>query len=137
MKQYTAHCIDGGIFCRDVKVTVDERLERMPSAQAGIINHVDTFDADGHYKRVPGKTLVSYETVAATLTADGILTIDCLCSVTTRKHVSAFLKQFCPAYSYYDAKAAFNGGYMIDVTTGAHISIETGEILNPDAVPAA
>jgi len=134
MKKYTAHCIDGGIFERDVIVTVDEKLEHMPYAQAGIINHVDKIDANGRYYKVPGKTLISYETVAATLTYDGILTIDCLCSVSTRKHVSAFLKQFCPAYHYYDAKAALNGGYSIDITTGAHIDNETGEITNIEHV---
>ena len=130
MKQYTAHCIDGGIFCRDVKVTVDERLEHMPYAQAGIINHVDKVNADGRYYRVPGHTLISYETVAATLNYDGILTINCLCSVTTRNHVAAFLKQFCPNVSYYDAKRAFNGNYSIDVTTFDGIDNDTGEIIS-------
>ena len=130
MTSYKARCIDGGIYERTVTVTVDRRLETMPSAQAGIIYHIDDTDANGRYFRRPGVTLISYETAAATLSYDGILTVDCLCSVTTRRHVSAFLREYCPGITYQDAKAAHAGGYSIDITTGDHIDLKTGEIIS-------
>ena len=121
---YNARCLNG-IFERIERVYVDRRLLYMPAAQAGIINHVDTFNGPR-----PGYTLMSYATPAATLSDTGILTVDCLCSASTRRHVSAFLKEFCPHISYYDAKAAYNGGYSIDVNTGDHIDNTTGEVLS-------
>ena len=130
MTSYKARCIDGGIYERTVRVTVDRRLKTMPSAQAGIIDHIDDIDANGRYYKRPGITLISYETPAATLSYDGILTISCLCSATTRRHVSAFLREYCPGITYQDAKAAHAGGYSIDITTGDHIDITTGEIIS-------
>ena len=131
MTTYKARCING--YRETIRtVTVDRRLSAMPSAQAGIIDHVDTYDNAHHYRgRIPGHTLISYDTIAATLTADGILTVSCLCSVSTRKHVSAFLREFCPSICYQDAKAALNGNYSINIYTGDHIAHDTGEILNP------
>lgn len=130
MTTYKARCING--YYESIRtVTVDRRLATMPSAQAGIIDHVDIYDGKRFICHVPGHTLISYDTIAATLTASGTLTISCLCSVSTRKHVSAFLREYCPEISYQDAKAAYNGNYSIDINTGDHIDTDTGEILNP------
>ena len=136
MTTYKARCIDG-YFEHIRTVTVDRRLSTMPSAQAGIIDHIDAVNALGRYEKRPGVTLMSYATPAATLTAGGILTIDCMCSASTRRHVSAFLREFAPAISYHDAKAAHLGGYSIDIHTGDHIDLETGEILNANREEAA
>lgn len=123
--KYVAHELIGGYWTREVNVWVDRRLSAMPYAQAGVVLR------DGK------AVLMSYSTEAATLnTVEGWLTIDCMCSATTRRHVSAFLKEYCPAVSYYDAKAAFNGKYAINVYTGDHMDRETGEILNADQLTA-
>lgn len=135
---YKARCIYGGMFERIIPVTVDRRLQTMPAAQAGIIDGIIMYDQITHRAhKAPGVTLMSYATPAATLTAGGILTIDCLCSASTRRHVSAFLREFAPAISYQDAKAAHIGGYSIDITTGDHIDRETGEIINANREEAA
>lgn len=97
MTTYKARCIDGGIYEYIRIVTVDHRLQTMPSAQAGVIDHIDGTDARGRYQRREGWTLMSYATPAATLTASGLLTVDCLCSTSTRRHVSAFLREYAPA----------------------------------------
>lgn len=124
MKKFVAHEING-YWARDIDVWVDRKLSTMPYAQAGVVLR------DGK------AVLMSYSTEAATLnTVEGWLTIDCMCSATTRRHVSAFLKEYCPAVSYYDAKAAFNGKYAINVYTGDHMDRETGEILNADQLTA-
>lgn len=130
MTTYKARCIDG-YYERIRTVTVDARLKHMPYAQAGIINHVDAYDGHRFTGRIPGHTLISYDTIAATLTASGTLTISCLCSVSTRKHVSAFLREYCPGITYQDAKAAYSGNYSININTGDHIDNDTGEILDP------
>lgn len=124
MMKFVAHEING-CWAGDIDVWVDHRLETMPYAQAGVILR-------------NGKViLMSYSTEAATLdTIEGWLTIDCLCSATTRRHVSAFLREYCPAVSYYDAKAAFAGGYAINVYTGEQMDRATGEILNADQLTA-
>lgn len=133
MTTYKARCIDGGIYEYIQTVTVDHRLQTMPSAQAGILDHIDGTDAHGRYQRREGWTLMSYATPAATLTASGMLTVDCLCSASTRRHVSAFLREYAPGITYQAAKAAHMGGYSIDIHTGDHINTETGEIIETEA----
>lgn len=130
---YKARCIDGGIYEYIREITVDRKLSAMPYAQAGIIDHIDGTDARGRYQRREGWTLMSYATPAATLTAAGLLTVDCLCSNSTRRHVSAFLREFAPGVSYQQAKAAHLGGYSIDIHTGDHVNTETGEIIEEAA----
>lgn len=62
--------------------------------------------------------LVSYETVAATIDADGWLTISCLCSNTTRTHVSKFLEEYCPNVPYKMARRIYEKGMSVNVDTG-------------------
>lgn len=84
-----------------------KKLTAMPYAQA----HIE-IDEDGN------TALFSYVTRVATLTAEGWLTVYGLYSVTTRKHISAFCKEYCGVLTYQNAKAAYEGNYSINVYTG-------------------
>lgn len=91
MTSYTAHCVYG-YYGKDVRVTVDRWLENMPYAQAGIRDYM--FD-DGPYS-----VLVSYETDAAWIDGEGRLTVTGLYSMSTRKHIMAFVRQICRERGY-------------------------------------
>ena len=83
-----------------------KKLTAMPYAQA----HIEIDNENN-------KTLFSYVTRVAELTNDGWLTIYGLYSMTTRKHISAFMSEYTNL-DYYTAKAAYEGGYRINVETG-------------------
>ena len=83
-----------------------KKLTAMPYAQAHI--EID----DDH-----NKTLFSYVTRVAELTSDGWLTVYGLHSMTTRKHIGAFMREYTNL-DYYTAKAAYEGNYRINVETG-------------------
>ena len=83
-----------------------KKLIALPYAQA----HVEI--DDNH-----NKTLFSYVTRVAELTDDGWLTIYGLYSMTTRKHISAFMREYTNL-DYASAKAAYEGGYSINIFTG-------------------
>ena len=101
MVRYTAH-EQYGVFCYENVVTVDKRLKYQPYAQAGIrFNNGIT-------------ELISYTTVVLILDENGILKCTGLYSMTTRKHISSFLKEFCPNISFQDVKYAYNNGFDID-----------------------
>lgn len=58
------------------------KLKRMPYANAKVIE-------------TPNETrLQSYETIVATLSNDGWLSVNGLYSMTTRKHISAFVREY-------------------------------------------
>lgn len=82
------------------------KLKAMPYAQAYI-----EINANGD------KELFSYVTRVATLTADGWLTVYGLYSMTTRKHISAFMREYT-TLDYASARAAYEGDYSINVYTG-------------------
>lgn len=83
-----------------------EKLAFMPYANAYvIINDENT------------KILISYTTEVCSLTSDGWFSITGLYSATTRKHISAFMKEYTD-YGYYTAKEAYEGGYDINLYTG-------------------
>jgi len=103
MKKYTVR--ENEFSARVHTVICDRALDRMPYAQAGV------------NARGGAVILVSYDTVAADI-ENGFLTVSCLCSVTTRKHVSAFLKEYAPRLSYCDAKRAFQASKPINIETG-------------------
>lgn len=87
-------------------MTTIKKLTAMPYAQAHVeIDHEGTI------------TLFSYVTRVATLTADGWLTIYGLHSMTTRKHIGAFMKEYTD-FDYHFAKAAYEGGYSINIKSG-------------------
>lgn len=88
------------------------KLSAMPYAQA----HIEISD-EGVI------TLFSYVTRVAEIDADGFLTVFGLYSMTTRKHISAFVKEYTPCFDYQSAKACYEGGYKINIETGEVISL--------------
>ena len=84
-----------------------KKLTAMPYAQAHI--EIDN-DRNTH--------LFSYVTLVATVSNDGWLTVYGLHSMTTRKHISAFMKEYCGFLRYDDAKAAYEDNYRINIYTG-------------------
>lgn len=81
-------------------------LSSMPYAQAHV--HITP---DGYIY------LISYATTAATITPDGILTIHGLYSPTTKRHIGAFMKEYCHL-DYQTAKFLYENGVSLDIETG-------------------
>ena len=86
-------------------MTTIRKLEKMPYAQA----HVEINEN--------GAFLFSYNTLAAAVSADGWLSVYCLCSQTTRRHVSAFLAEYAQE-SYATGKQLFTNGMRMSLLTG-------------------
>ena len=84
-----------------------KKLTAMPYAQA----HIE-IDNDGNTH------LFSYVTLVATITNEGWLTVYGLHSMTTRKHISAFMKEYGGVLRYDSAKAAYEDNYRINIHTG-------------------
>lgn len=83
-----------------------KKLSKMPYAQA----HVE-IDDNGNI------TLFSYVTRVATLTADGWLTIHGLYSMTTRKHISAFMHEYCQPFDYQTTKKICEEKLRLNIDT--------------------
>ena len=83
-----------------------KKLSAMPYAQA----HIE-IDEEGNI------SLFSYVTRVATFSNDKFLTVYGLYSQTTRKHISAFCKEYCNT-TYANAKAAYEGKYSYNTETG-------------------
>lgn len=94
------------------------KLSAMPYAQA----HVEIDEGNGAH-------LFSYVTRVADLDSEGWLTIYGLYSMTTRKHISAFLREYCPAIDFQTAKQVYNDGYRINVHTGEIVPVDEGNEL--------
>ena len=60
--------------------------------------------------------LWSYRTLVAKVENDW-LTINGLYSMTTRRHISYFVNEYCNC-SYQTAKQLYEDGYKMDITTG-------------------
>ena len=84
-------------------------LKSMPYAQAKV------------YETTRGFILVSYVTTVAEI-EDGWLTIYGLYSKTTRRHISAFVKEYC-GMDYYTAKQLYYDGMKINLETGEVVKI--------------
>jgi hypothetical protein len=85
-----------------------KKLTAMPYAQA----HIEIDNENNIH-------LFSYVTLVATITPDGWLTVNGLYSMTTRKHISAFMKEYGGGVlDYQSAKSAYEGGYRINKFTG-------------------
>lgn len=82
------------------------KLSSMPYAKANVLR----FNSGA-------AELVSYNTTAAILDADGWLVITCLCSATTRRHVGAFMKEYCNS-DYQMAKALYKDDLTMNIYTG-------------------
>lgn len=63
------------------------------------------------------KSLVSYSTTVAEIDKDGWLVVYGLYSITTRKHISAFMSEYT-SMDYYDAKKSYCNNYKINIYTG-------------------
>ena len=61
-------------------------------------------------------TLISYSTTVANI-IDGRLHIFGLYSATTRRHIGAFVKEYCGT-DYQTAKWLYENGYDLDLETG-------------------
>lgn len=98
------------------------KLSAMPYAQA----HVE-IDAYGNIY------LYSYVTLVAGITADGVAWCNGLYSMTTRRHISAFAKEYA-GLDYYCFKSMVENGYSIDLNTGEilydEIEEENSEMVN-------
>jgi threonine aldolase len=90
-----------------------KKLSAMPYAQAHIEIHEDG-----------GVSLFSYVTLVAHITADGWLTVYGLHSMTTRKHISAFIREYAQPCDYQTAKAIYTDNKMINIHTGEIMDLE-------------
>ena len=104
MKKYK--CYNGEV------VYVSERLTYMPTAQAGVV-----FDALG------GKCLISYTTKVIEIDPMGWLVCHGTFSPTTRKHISAFLKEYAPKINYRICKDAYENNYTVNIYTREIVSL--------------
>ena len=87
-----------------------KKLTRMPYAQAHVEIHDGTI------------SLFSYVTLVADIDKDGWLTVYGLYSQTTRKHISAFCREYANC-DYQTAKQIYNDGYKYNIHTGEVIEI--------------
>lgn len=85
-----------------------EKLKFMPYAQAHIIRRPNCI------------TLISYKTKVAEIKG-GILIVYGLCSMTTRKHIGAFLKEFGLDYSI--AKYCYTHKVGFDIITKEYVAL--------------
>jgi hypothetical protein len=84
------------------------KLKAHPYANAFV-----EIDTDGN------KYLWSYRTLVCELRTDGWFKCYGLYSMTTRKHISAFMKEYGGGVLKYDnAKSAYEGNYRINIYTG-------------------
>ena len=93
--------------------TIFRKLSAMPYAQA----FVEALD-DGSVH------LFSYTTHVASVDKDGWLTVYGLYSMTTRKHISAFVKEYAAPLTFQNAKMCF--------TDNVRINCHTGEVVHND-----
>lgn len=98
-------------------MTTIKKLSAMPYAQA----HVEIDDDGSVY-------LFSYTTLVAGITADGTCYCNGLYSMTTRKHISAFAREYASPLTYYSFKMM----YEENIT----INMETGEVEERNARPS-
>jgi hypothetical protein len=66
--------------------------------------------------------LWSYRTLVAKV-EKGWLTINGLYSMTTRRHIGAFMREYCGS-TYQVAKQIYEDGYMLNIDTGEVVEID-------------
>lgn len=87
----------------------------MPYAQA----HIRIFDNGSIH-------LFSYETLVAEINQEGWLKINGLYSQTTRRHISAFMKEYTPC-QYSTAKQIYQDDMVLNIHTGELLDVEEYE----------
>lgn len=99
---------------------LEKKLSKIPYGQASVL----VFENDPEIRYA----LKSYNTIVAVITSYIDLKVYGLYSMTTRKHISAFVQEYCGVdYSVAKRCALENLGYCIH--TGDFYSLETGEIV--------
>lgn len=95
-----------------------KKLKFMPYAQAQVIisDEGDTIQ------------LKSYETIVATISLGSWLTINGLYSMTTRKHIKAFCKEYCGFDNFSLIKHLATNNVFYDFTTGEVVMMLENEI---------
>ena len=89
------------------------KLTAMPYAQAHIeITENNTI------------CLFSYVTLVASIDPDGWLTVYGLYSQTTRKHISAFVREYAQPCDYATVKYIYNEKLRINIRTGEVVDID-------------
>ena len=81
------------------------KLKSRPYAQCEVIYTED------------GILLKSYQTIVLSLSCDGWLEVYGLYSMTTRKHISAFMREYTD-FNYYTAKECYEKNYKLNLETG-------------------
>lgn len=90
-------------------------LKTMPYAQAKV------------QQTDEGIALISYATTVAIIDNEGWLTVGGLYSMTTRKHLSAFAKEYC-ATDYSTIKTCYEKKYKYNIYTKEFYNMNTGEV---------
>ena len=88
---------------------MERSLRKMPYAQAKVRNYCGI-----------GRDLIvlqSYQTDVIIIDNDW-LEVTGLYSMTTRKHISAFMAEYGNGYTFKDAKECFEKGYKLNIATG-------------------
>lgn len=99
------NCIDGIYYTNNVYR--DRPLKYIPYGSCGILETKDNI------------YLKSYTTMVLRLEKKtGWIWCSGLYSRTTIKHISAFLKEFCPGVSYYAIKDSYLNGMKYNINTG-------------------
>ena len=88
-------------------MTTIKKLSAMPYAQA----HVEIDDNGNIY-------LISYVTLVAGIKADGTCFCNGTYSATTRKHISAFAREYAAPLTYYSFKMMYEENITINMETG-------------------
>lgn len=86
---------------------ITKKLNSMPYANAKVVINSDN-----------SIELISYTTLVCAISPQGFVKCFGLFSQTTRKHISAFAKEYCSPLNYYDIKRAYEENYAINYETG-------------------
>ena len=105
---YTKKINDGYIV---KTVSYDKNLMYCPTGSCGVV-----FDAHG-------TNLVSYTTTVINIDNNGFLYCFGTYLRTTIKHIIAFLKEYAPTITYYDAKMCYQNDKVINIFTGEVLDI--------------
>lgn len=106
-------------------VAVTQKLRDLPRGQAGVCINLKWKRG----KDISDIVLMSYRTEAAVLHRRKLLEIKTLQSRTTIRHVSCFVREFCPGITYQMAKKAYKKNCYLDIVHKLYIDKETGKIV--------
>ena len=93
-----------------------KKLTNMPYAQAKVV--IDENNAIA---------LISYTTTVVVIDPQGWLTCTGTYSQTTRKHISAFMKEYGNGATYHTAKMCYEDNATYNIYTGEMVSLADGE----------